>query len=139
MAKYIWLLTSADFNLFINCGGHKVTIDGNDYEDDSSSSGASRYYSDNIKWASTSTGLFIDNSSNAYTATNASLLNMSNPELYTTARLSPSSLRYYGLCLQKGNYNVSLHFAEIIFTDDETFSSVGRRLFDVSIQVSFLS
>ena len=112
-----------------------MTVEGNDYEDDSAPSGPSRYYTDNIRWASSSTGLFTDNSEANYIATNASLLNMANPELYTTARLCPLSLRYYGICLQKGNYNVSLHFAEIIFTDDQTFSSVGRRLFDVSIQV----
>ncbi|XP_020249927.1 probable LRR receptor-like serine/threonine-protein kinase At1g53440 isoform X2 [Asparagus officinalis] len=123
-----------NYNLFINCGGRMVTIEGNDYEDDSSPSGASRYYSDNSKWASTSTGYFSDNTNANYIATNTSMLNMSNPELYTTARLAPASLRYFGLCLQKGNYNVSLHFAEIVFTNDQTFSSNGRRIFDVSIQ-----
>ncbi|CAA7402428.1 unnamed protein product [Spirodela intermedia] len=61
---------------------------------------------------------------------------MPNAELYTSARLSPLSLRYYGLCLQPGNYTVKLHFAEIVFTNDQTFASVGRRVFDVSIQVS---
>ncbi|KAH7651410.1 Non-specific serine/threonine protein kinase protein [Dioscorea alata] len=55
-------------------------------------------------------------------------------ELYTSARLSPLSLTYYGLCLLNGNYTVNLHFAEIIFTDDQTYLAVGRRLFDVSIQ-----
>ncbi|CAI8593283.1 unnamed protein product [Vicia faba] len=33
-----------------------------------------------------------------------------------------------------GNYNVKLHFAEIMFSNDRTFSSLGRRIFDVSIQ-----
>ncbi|KAF3773538.1 putative LRR receptor-like serine/threonine-protein kinase [Nymphaea thermarum] len=31
---------------------------------------------------------------------------------------------------------VSLHFAEITFTDDQTFISLGERVFDVSIQVN---
>ncbi|KAL2496549.1 putative LRR receptor-like serine/threonine-protein kinase [Forsythia ovata] len=34
----------------------------------------------------------------------------------------------------RGSYRVRLHFAEIIYTDDSTFSSLGRRIFDVSIQ-----
>lgn len=38
--------------------------------------------------------------------------------------------------MMKGNYNVKLHFAEIMFSNDRTFSSFGRRIFDVSIQVS---
>lgn len=51
------------------------------------------------------------------------------------ARLSPLSLTYYGFCLKNGNYTVNLHFAEIMFTDDRTSSSLGRRIFDVYVQV----
>uniref|UniRef100_A0A2N9GZA8 non-specific serine/threonine protein kinase n=1 Tax=Fagus sylvatica TaxID=28930 RepID=A0A2N9GZA8_FAGSY len=50
------------------------------------------------------------------------------------ARLSPLSLTYYARCLAKGNYTVKLHFAEIIFRDNRSFFSVGRRIFDVYIQ-----
>ena len=63
------------------------------------------------------------------------MLNISDPEIYMTARLSPSSLNYYGICLYNGNYTVKLHFAEIMFMDGHTFYSAGRRFFDVSIQV----
>lgn len=59
-------------------------------------------------------------------------------ELYTTARASPISLTYYGLCLMNGNYTVKLHFAEIIFTNDKSFYSLGERIFDVYIQVTWL-
>ncbi|XP_058100947.1 probable LRR receptor-like serine/threonine-protein kinase At1g07650 isoform X2 [Magnolia sinica] len=59
---------------------------------------------------------------------------MPNSELYTKARLSPISLTYYGLCLHNGNYTVKLHFAEIMFMDDKTYSSLGKRIFDVYIQ-----
>lgn len=55
--------------------------------------------------------------------------------LYRTARVSPSSLTYYGLCLGNGNYTLHLHFAEIIFTDDKTLYSLGKRLFDIYVQV----
>lgn len=75
------------------------------------------------------------NSQAKYIARNASVLNVTNPKLYTTARVNPLSLKYYGLCLWKGKYIVNLHFAEIIYTDDNTYSSIGKRLFDVSIQV----
>ncbi|CAI8600127.1 unnamed protein product [Vicia faba] len=34
----------------------------------------------------------------------------------------------------QGSYKVKLHFAEIMFSDDQTFKSLGRRIFDVSIQ-----
>ncbi|KAJ6801723.1 putative LRR receptor-like serine/threonine-protein kinase isoform X2 [Iris pallida] len=123
-----------NFKLFINCGGSKVNGSDNEYEDDSSPLGpAGNAISDT--WAISSTGSFTVNHNEAnYIATNVSVLNASNPELYTEARLTPVSLKYYGLCLQKGDYNVSLHFAEIMFTGDDTFSSLGRRLFDVSIQ-----
>uniref|UniRef100_A0A0A0L010 Malectin domain-containing protein n=1 Tax=Cucumis sativus TaxID=3659 RepID=A0A0A0L010_CUCSA len=33
-----------------------------------------------------------------------------------------------------GSYYVKLHFAEILITADQTYTSLGRRLFDISIQ-----
>ncbi|KAL5716592.1 hypothetical protein ACHQM5_018260 [Ranunculus cassubicifolius] len=61
-------------------------------------------------------------------------LTMTDSLLYTTARLSPISLTYSGFCLLNGNYTVSLQFAEIMFTSDRTYSSLGRRIFDIYIQ-----
>ena len=63
-------------------------------------------------------------------------LPVNNSELYTSAWASALSLTYYGLCMHNGSYNVSLHFAEIIFTDGGEYSSLGRRVFDIYIQVS---
>ena len=124
----------ADCNLFINCGGEKAIVDGNEFEADTNPLGPAQYdYTE--KWAYSSTGDFADTRDQKYIAKNASLLNMTNSELYKTARLSPLSLKYYGLCLQEGNYTVKLHFAEIMFTDDQNYSSLGQRIFDVSIQV----
>ncbi|XP_042430872.1 probable LRR receptor-like serine/threonine-protein kinase At1g53440 isoform X2 [Zingiber officinale] len=127
---------SRNCELFINCGGKKVTIDRHEYQDDSFDRMDHSTYreSNNGAWAYSNTGDFIGNEDTSFIAHNSSILNMSNPELYTTARLSPLSMKYYGLCLQKGSYTVRLHFAEIMFTDDQTYASVGRRLFDVSIQ-----
>ncbi|KAF3949505.1 hypothetical protein CMV_024631 [Castanea mollissima] len=59
---------------------------------------------------------------------------MANPELYMTARLSPLSFTYYAFCLGNGPYKINLHFAEIKFTNDNTYSSLGRRVFDIYIQ-----
>uniref|UniRef100_A0A2N9F1J4 non-specific serine/threonine protein kinase n=1 Tax=Fagus sylvatica TaxID=28930 RepID=A0A2N9F1J4_FAGSY len=59
---------------------------------------------------------------------------MNNSELYTSARLSPLSLTYYARCLANGNYTVKLYFAEIVFRDNRSFYSLGRRIFDVYIQ-----
>lgn len=88
-------------------------------------------------WAFSSTGNFMDNDVDAdnYIASNISELFMPNSELYTRARLSPLSLTYYGLCMMEGSYMVKLHFAETVFTHDNTFRSLGKRLFNVFIQV----
>ncbi|PKI32723.1 hypothetical protein CRG98_046897 [Punica granatum] len=57
-----------------------------------------------------------------------------DPRLYMTARLSPISLTYYGFCLENGNYTVTLHFAEIMFSRNNSYTSLGRRIFDIYIQ-----
>ena len=116
-----------------------MNIDGKKYEADREQRGASMFYSGQ-EWALSSTGNFMDNDMDAdiYTVTNTSALSNvsgSMSEIYTTARLSPLSLTYYGLCLINGNYTVRLHFAEIIFTNDRSFYSLGKRVFDVYIQV----
>ncbi|XP_077212752.1 putative LRR receptor-like serine/threonine-protein kinase At1g53440 [Tasmannia lanceolata] len=124
------------YSLFINCGGQMLATDGNEYEDDSTEGGPSTFYSTELdKWAYSSTGDFMD-AYGVYRTTNITVLTRTdgNPGLYTTARLAPLSLKYYGFCLQNGNYKVELHFAEIMFTNDQTFSSNGKRVFDLSIQ-----
>jgi hypothetical protein len=129
----------ADYELFINCGGEEVTVDNKKYEEDRARTQPASYFfrSSDERWALSSTGYFVGRANTTYAAKSLPALQMTNLEqYYWTARLSPMSLKYYGLCLQqKGPYNVSLHFAEIMFADDQTFSSVGRRIFDVSIQV----
>lgn len=118
-----------------------MTIDNRTYVANTQSSSPSHFYeSSDKKWGFSSTGFFEgikgDKYTFNYTTTNkSSLLGTRNEKLYTSARLNPLSLKYYGFCFQKGSYTVSLHFAEIMFTDDDTVSSNGRRIFDVSIQV----
>ncbi|KAJ8749335.1 hypothetical protein K2173_018819 [Erythroxylum novogranatense] len=126
------------YSVHINCGGEEVNVDNTVYEADVERKGASMYYSGQ-GWAFSSTGNFMDNDidSDVYIHTNTSVISnvsATNAHLYTTARASPLSLTYYGLCLMNGNYTVKLHFAEIVFTKDNTFSSLGKRVFDVYIQ-----
>ncbi|GMH29399.1 hypothetical protein Nepgr_031242 [Nepenthes gracilis] len=121
------------YSLFINCGGKGLSYDGNEYEEDSSPSGPSYFASyDSTKWAYSSTGAFMSADDANFIASNTYNLNITGPEYYKTARLSPLSLRYYGLCLRKGSYTVQLHFAEIMYSNE--LSCIGRRIFDVSIQ-----
>ncbi|KAK9688737.1 hypothetical protein RND81_09G007600 [Saponaria officinalis] len=120
-------------SLSVNCGGTKMKFEGNEYEEDSTPGGSSTFYaSGGENWAYSSTGTFLYND-----AANFLAMEMSNPNvkgIYQTARLAPLSLKYYGLCLRPGSYTVKLHFAEIMYSDDHNFSSLGRRFFDVSIQ-----
>ncbi|GAB4849323.1 hypothetical protein Ancab_004125 [Ancistrocladus abbreviatus] len=69
-----------------------------------------------------------------FVASNTFNLSITGPEYYQAARLAPASLKYCGICFRKGSYRVKLHFAEIMFSANKTFSSVGRCIFDVSIQ-----
>ncbi|OIW11600.1 hypothetical protein TanjilG_15294 [Lupinus angustifolius] len=88
------------------------------------------------QWAYSSTGVFVGNAASDYVTTNKKSLIIQGPAYYQTARIAPLSLSYFGLCMRKGNYKVRLHFAEIMFSSDQnqTFSSLGRRIFDVSVQ-----
>ncbi|XP_068666649.1 probable leucine-rich repeat receptor-like serine/threonine-protein kinase At3g14840 [Aristolochia californica] len=125
------------FSLHINCGGKEVSSNGSIYEADDRNGTPSIYFSsgDN-NWAISNTGNFLDDDEDLdkYIAIANVSFPMNNSDLYKTARLSPLSLTYYGLCLLNGNYTVKLHFAEIIFRNDSTFYSLGRRVFDVYIQ-----
>ncbi|KAK4727383.1 hypothetical protein R3W88_032300 [Solanum pinnatisectum] len=121
-------------SLIINCGGRRITFEGNDYEEDLTNKGPSYFFSSSDRWAFSSSGVYVGLANVSYIATNRFLLNISGADFYNTARLAPNSLKYYGLCLRGGSYRVRLHFAEIMFSNDSTYSSLGRRIFDVAIQ-----
>ncbi|KOM42577.1 hypothetical protein LR48_Vigan05g018100 [Vigna angularis] len=120
----------------INCGGGQETSsEGIVYDDDLDSSGAATSKKLKENWAFSNTGHFLGgDNKEAYIQQSQNTLSMTDSALYRTARVSPISLTYYGMCLKNGEYTVSLHFAEIMFTDDNTYSSLGRRIFDVYIQ-----
>ena len=108
------------------------------YEAENSASyGPAWYYvTETEKWAVSNVGSF--ESSNYVEKTSAKVIATNTPELYQTSRMSPGSLRYYGLGLVNGPYNVSLFFAEIGFDDpsSQTWKRRGRRVFDIYIQVT---
>ncbi|XP_050368926.1 probable leucine-rich repeat receptor-like serine/threonine-protein kinase At3g14840 [Argentina anserina] len=137
--------SKTSYSLYINCGADEVQLSVNftrptkvTYEDDDTDkSGPSSFYKSSTNWAISNTGYFHDDASSTdtYILKNLSILPIkTNPQLYLNARVSPISLTYYGFCLGNGIYTVNLHFAEISFTNDKTYSSLGRRIFDIYIQ-----
>ncbi|XP_022879645.1 probable LRR receptor-like serine/threonine-protein kinase At1g07650 isoform X3 [Olea europaea var. sylvestris] len=121
------------YSFYVNCGGGEVTVGNKRFEADVQIGGSVQFVHSKENWGASSTGQF-PSFKNHYNANNVSVLKMKDSELYTDARLSPLSLTYYGRCLANGNYTVTLHFAEIVFRDDNSFQSLGRRMFDVYIQ-----
>lgn len=133
---------SADWYSFhINCGGPQVVIGETTFDDDQDSAGSTKFSHSHENWVTSSTGDFWDanRTISTYTASNVSVIKGNDTELYTMARVSPLSLTYFGRCLANGNYTITLHFAEIIIRDNRSFESLGRRFFDVYIQVKFYS
>ncbi|KAF3450169.1 hypothetical protein FNV43_RR06249 [Rhamnella rubrinervis] len=127
-------------NFSIKCGGSEMK-GGDDitYEADNSSLGPANFNVSNTeKWAVSNVGFFFDIKRPEYTVTTLAPVTVSDvlPRLLQTARMSVGSLRYYGLGLENGNYNITLQFAEIRFEDrsSQTWKSLGRRVFDIYIQ-----
>ncbi|KAF9618244.1 hypothetical protein IFM89_000879 [Coptis chinensis] len=124
----------------IKCGGPKKTSrDGTVYESENSNVGPASYYvTDTRRWAVSNVGLFAERSVNlSYVETNmGQATGTIDPELFQTSRLSPGSLRYYGLGLENGIYNVNLQFVETGFppASSRTWQSLGRRVFDIYLQ-----
>ncbi|KAK4594663.1 hypothetical protein RGQ29_018381 [Quercus rubra] len=121
----------------IKCGGPQITSsNGIVYERDNETLGPATYYVvDTNRWAVSNVGYFSGTNSPLYTSSSSSqFTNTLDSELFLTARLSASSLRYYGLGLENGNYTVSLQFAEIAFVNSDSWKSLGRHIFDIHIQ-----
>ncbi|CAM0953992.1 unnamed protein product [Alopecurus aequalis] len=135
------LIGSPSYSSFAVDSGGKALIKASDnsiYEpDDASLVGASYYISNTTRWGVSNIGRFIEsvNSSDGYIIRSSHMFtNTLDPELFGTARMSPSSLRYYGIGLKNAMYKVVLEFAEIYFPDNQTWHSVGKRIFDIYIQ-----
>ncbi|XP_025672885.1 probable LRR receptor-like serine/threonine-protein kinase At1g07650 isoform X8 [Arachis hypogaea] len=129
------------YSFHINCGGDSSVQKGRiTYESDSYKGVPFKKSTvESSNWAiSTTGGDFMDNvhQYDLIQENETKLAIVDDVDLYTKARGSPISLTYYGFCLANGNYTVNLHFAEIVFINGTTYSSLGRRVFDVYIQVS---
>ena len=120
-----------------------MPAEGITYEAENSSSfGAAWFYvTQTKKWAVSNAGLFAERNNQSYiedTLTQVPGTELIFAELFQTSRMSPGSLRYYGLGLDNGLYNVILFFAETNFDDrsSQTWQSLGKRVFDIYIQVT---
>ncbi|XP_011009660.1 PREDICTED: probable LRR receptor-like serine/threonine-protein kinase RFK1 isoform X7 [Populus euphratica] len=126
--------------LHVNSGGKDVNIKEDkttfSYEGDGQEEGGAAKYFVNEQsfWGFSSSGDFMDDNDYQNTRYTLSMQSSTLPVLYSTARISPVSLTYFHYCLENGNYTVNLHFAEIQFTNDLTYKSLGRRIFDIYVQ-----
>ncbi|KAL5577007.1 hypothetical protein UlMin_018706 [Ulmus minor] len=122
----------------VNSGGKEITIKENnknvEYEGDGQVEGgaALNFLSDKKEWGFSSTGDFLDD--NVFINKRFTLQSSNMSGLYSTARISPISLTYFHHCLENGNYTVELHFVEIQYTNDQTYTSLGKRIFDIYVQ-----
>ncbi|KAK0596243.1 hypothetical protein LWI29_014033 [Acer saccharum] len=126
-----------DYNFSIKAGGPQITSsNGIVYERDNATLGPASYFvTDTRRWGVSNVGSFAENNNPRYISSSSSqFTNTLDSELFQTARISASSLRYYGLGLENGDYNVTLQFAEMTILDTTSWQSVGRRVFDIYIQ-----
>ncbi|XP_006654184.1 probable LRR receptor-like serine/threonine-protein kinase At1g56140 isoform X2 [Oryza brachyantha] len=133
-----FLGTPKYYSFAVDCGGN-ISTEGSDntiYEADATDLGYASYYvTDQTRWG-------VSNVGNFFQATNGMNIiyssqdfqNAVDSKLFETARMSASSLRYYGFGLENGNYTVRLQFAEFAFPDTKTWLSLGRRVFDIYVQ-----
>ncbi|XP_024008635.1 probable LRR receptor-like serine/threonine-protein kinase RFK1 isoform X2 [Eutrema salsugineum] len=127
--------------LHVNCGGSDLTVKEKKskilYEGDGEAEGgAAKYFlkPNNAYWGFSSTGDYMDDNNFQNTRFSVFVPSSNLSELYKTARMAPVSLTYFHACLENGKYTVNLDFAELRFTNDETYSRLGRRVFDIYIQ-----
>ncbi|XVF25333.1 hypothetical protein REPUB_Repub13aG0204400 [Reevesia pubescens] len=125
-------------NFAIKCGGPQMTADGIVFEAENNTLGAATFnVTTTQKWAVSNVGLYEDRENPLYVQNSFAQVGGTNtPALYQNSRISPVSLRYYGLGLENGPYTVNLFFAETAFPDRSTMAtiSLGRRVFDIYIQ-----
>ncbi|KAL1221492.1 putative LRR receptor-like serine/threonine-protein kinase [Cardamine amara subsp. amara] len=125
------------FNFSINCGGPAIRSASRALfeRDDEDLGPASFVVSAGQRWAASNVGLFAGSSNNIYILNSQSqFTNTSDSELFQSARLSASSLKYYGLGLENGGYTVKLQFAEIQIQGSNRWEGTGRRRFDIYVQ-----
>lgn len=124
-------MINADNRFGINCGGPQITsTDGIVlYEGDDKALGPATYFvTCSKRWAVSNVGILSGNIYQRKASKSGILLQ--------TARQSTSSLRYFFLGIENGNYIVNLQFVEVTFKNPPAqLISVGRRVFDIYAQV----
>uniref|UniRef100_J3M5C6 non-specific serine/threonine protein kinase n=1 Tax=Oryza brachyantha TaxID=4533 RepID=J3M5C6_ORYBR len=126
-----------DYSFAVDCGSKTSTkaSDNTIYEADARNLGDASYYvTDQTRWGVSSVGSFFQGTNEMIIYTPQHVQNTVDSKLFETARISPSSLRYYGLGLENGNYTVTLQFAEFTIPETQTWQSIGRRVFDIYVQ-----
>ncbi|KAL0795774.1 hypothetical protein Bca101_067151 [Brassica carinata] len=132
--------TSYQRTLHINCGGDNIVAKNSSHKISYQADDSTVYSATNQHfktWGISNTGVFAadEHSENdTYIISASSKIPGDSHNLYKTARRSALSLVYYAFCLENGPYNLKLHFMEIQFSDEEPFSRLGRRIFDVYVQ-----
>ncbi|AQK40948.1 Putative leucine-rich repeat receptor-like protein kinase family protein [Zea mays] len=125
-------------SIAVDCGSNKSFrgLDNTFYEMDPTNIGAASYYvTGQTRWGVSNVGKFNEAPNGSYTIDSSEQFqNALDSQLFQTARMSPSSLRYYGIGLENGNYTVELQFAEFAYPESPTWQSTGRRVFDIYIQ-----
>ncbi|KAJ6871085.1 LRR receptor-like serine/threonine-protein kinas e [Populus alba x Populus x berolinensis] len=118
----------------VTIGGEDVYYGKDHYHNDTSISSFNLSPSDD--WAYSYAGDYLTTNFNA----SASVINSTceitsaKAKIDNNFRLAPVSLTYYGLCLRKGEYIVTLYFAEALYSKIEDYSTSGKRVFDIYIQ-----
>ncbi|KAF8029486.1 hypothetical protein BT93_E2020 [Corymbia citriodora subsp. variegata] len=126
--------------LHVNCGGKDATIEESKQKiiyqgDQDVEGGAAKFYLNHDEfWGFSSTGDFLDDNDAQNLRYSVSLLSSNLTVLDSTARTAPISLTYFHYCLENRMYTVKLRFAEIEFSNDKTYRSLGRRVFDIYVQ-----
>ncbi|KAK9907104.1 hypothetical protein M0R45_002416 [Rubus argutus] len=121
-------------NFGIKCGGPQITSsNGIVYEKENETLGPATYFvNDESRWGVSNVGYFTGR--NGSTIFSSYLIeSTSDSKLFQTARLSASSLRYYGLGLVNGHYTLNLQFSELVIQYVNS-QSLGRRVFNIYIQ-----
>lgn len=138
---YFTTLFADGCSLHVNCGGDDFVAEDDNrkvlYEGDGGVEGgvATYFRSNDNYWGFSATGDFMDDADLLSIRHIIKLSGSNLSDLYATARITPITLTYFAYCLGNGNYSVKLHFAEIQFTNDRSYDSLGRRMFDIYIQV----
>ncbi|KAJ0025776.1 hypothetical protein Pint_06915 [Pistacia integerrima] len=120
----------------INCAGPTITSHDIVYESDNEPLGPATYYlTDTNRWGVSNVGYFIGSNNIQYNIISTSTVtNTQESRLFQRARISASSLRYYGVGLQNGKYTVTLQFVELANFTTIGWKSFGRRVFDIYVQ-----